>query len=204
MPRLVVTLTMRPQRWRIISCTTARDSAIGALVCTATNSRHCSGVTSQNLIGFCRLSAADRRLPDPGIVDQDVDRAEPARAPPRRSARPRRRASDRPRPSAAPPPGPARARSLASAARPSAVRSEAATRIPASSSPRTSARPMPPAAPVTIAVRCLSLIPPLPLSVSAIGSDAQHGAERCRVKAAARRAGAGRHFDLPRLQAEVS
>src|SRR5256885_4212153 len=47
---------------------------------------------------------------------------------------------------------------LASALSPARVRSTAATRMPASSSPFTKARPIPPAAPVTIAVRCVSLI----------------------------------------------
>jgi hypothetical protein len=57
-PRLVVTLTMRPHFWHIMSWTRARDSAIGAsLVCTVTKRSHCSGVT----------------LSDPGIVDQNID-----------------------------------------------------------------------------------------------------------------------------------
>jgi hypothetical protein len=39
-----------------MSWTRARDNAIGALAWTATKSFHCSGATSQNLIGGCRLS----------------------------------------------------------------------------------------------------------------------------------------------------
>src|SRR6266849_7168891 len=39
-PRLVVTLTIRPQPWRIMSGTTAFASAKGAVVCTATKRCH--------------------------------------------------------------------------------------------------------------------------------------------------------------------
>src|ERR1700730_6208618 len=59
---------MRPHFWRTMSRTTARDRAIGALVWTATKSFHCSGVTSQNLIGFCRLSLRMVAWPTPALL----------------------------------------------------------------------------------------------------------------------------------------
>ena len=61
MPRLVVTLTMRPHFASIMSWTTARASVKGAVVCTATKRRQSSGVTSQNLSGCCQFAAAVRR-----------------------------------------------------------------------------------------------------------------------------------------------
>src|SRR5580658_8996366 len=69
---------MRPHFWRIMSSTRARESAIGALVWTATKSFHCSAVTSQKLDRALPVVAAHGRLPDPGIVDKDVDHPETA------------------------------------------------------------------------------------------------------------------------------
>ena len=68
MPRLVVTLTMRSHFWRIMSWTRARDCAIGAFVWTATKRSHCSGVTSQNLIGRCRLFVRIVACPTPALL----------------------------------------------------------------------------------------------------------------------------------------
>ena len=162
MPRLVVTLTMRPQRWRIMSWTTARDSAIGAFVVYRDEE---PPLLRRDLPEFDRVLpvvAADRRLADPGIVDEDVDRAEPAARRRRRSRRPRRRASRSASivSSAALPPPFARARRQRGQPLGGPVRGRDPD--PGVEQPATSARPMPPAAPVTIAVRCLSLISALP------------------------------------------
>ena len=152
-----MTLTIRPHFWRIMSWTRARDSAIGALVWTATKSLHCSGVTSQNLIGCWRLSRRIVAWPTPALLTRMS--IVPKR--PRALATISSIASSR-----------ARSASIvsklapccrccaawASSARPWAVRSTAATPSPLPSRPSTNSRPMPPAAPVTIAARCCSLI----------------------------------------------
>jgi hypothetical protein len=44
-PKLVVTLTMRPHPWRIISATTAFVRANGAVVWTASKRRRCSALS---------------------------------------------------------------------------------------------------------------------------------------------------------------
>src|ERR1700730_10502509 len=148
---------MRPHFWRIMSWTTTRDSAIGALVWTATKSFHCSGVTSQNLIECCRLSLRIVAWPTPALLTrmsivpkrpralETISSIDSSQA---RSASIVMRLALCCRSCAA------RARS----ARPCEVRSTAAILSPLPSSPSTSSRPMPPAAPVTIATRCCSLI----------------------------------------------
>src|SRR6516162_173510 len=150
-------LTTRPHFWRIMSWTRARDSAIGALLWTATKSFHSSGVTSQNLIGCCRLSLRIVAWPTPALLT-------------RMSITPKRTRALATTSSIAS----SRARSASivsklapcwrccaicvSSARPWVVRSTAATLSPLPSRPSTNSRPMPPAAPVTIAVRCCPLI----------------------------------------------
>src|SRR6266478_7272213 len=148
---------MRPHFWRIMSWTRARDSAIGALLWTATKSFHSSGVTSQNLIGRCRLSLRIVAWPTPALLT-------------RTSITPKRLrvlstissiASSRTRSASIViklAPCCRSCAAWASSARLWAVRSTAATLSPLPSKPCTNSWPMPPAAPVTIATRCSSLI----------------------------------------------
>ena len=76
MPRLVVTLTIRPQPWRIISGTIAFASVGGAVVWTATKRRH---------LIWCDLPELERPMPAvrpdcpraDAVVNENVDAAEP-------------------------------------------------------------------------------------------------------------------------------
>src|SRR6516162_5497160 len=150
-------LTTRPHFWRIMSWTRARDSAIGALLWTATKSFHSSGVTSQNLIGRCRLSVRIVAWPTPALLTRMSMTPNRPRAVLTNSSI----ASSRARSASIVSKLALFCRSCAiwaSSARPWAVRSTAATLSPLPSRPSTSSRPIPPAAPVTIAVRCCPLI----------------------------------------------
>src|SRR5439155_23089792 len=132
-----------------------------ALVWTALKSLHSSGVTSQNLIGCCRLSLRIVAWPTPALLTRmsitpkrpralaTISSIDSSRA---RSASIVIRSAPRCRCCAA----------RASSARPWAVRSTAVTLSPFPRRPSTNSRPMPPAAPVTNATRCCSLIVYLP------------------------------------------
>ncbi len=138
-----------------MSCTNARDSAIGALLWTATKSFHCSADLPE-LDRALAVVAAQRRLADPGIVDKDVDHAETgARLGDDLIDRLHGEIGlDRHEIGALLP----LLRRLGKLGETVGGAVDRRDREPLSKQARTNSRPMPPAAPVTIATRCCSLI----------------------------------------------
>ena len=195
-PRLVVTVMMRPALRANMRGSTARAIMIGAVALTVRKRDHCSGVASQKRIGLRRWSA---RIPDWPMPALLTSTSIPAELPEHVLATMRSNASGSARsaPTACSTPRAWRSRAVsATPASPSVLRSTPATSKPAVSSPSVIARPSPLAAPVTIAT-CLSAVA---IGVSsgcrccrewlprrpdkARGRDAQLGSEgRVRVRA---------------------
>src|SRR5437764_11072361 len=149
---------MRPHLRPVISGTTACASNSGAVVWTATNWRYGSAVISRKRNGCCQLPGRNVACPIPALLTRMSTAPNRPRACPTMSAiavSRLRSASIVSRFASLPC---SRAAAVTPSS-PSRVRWTAATRMPAPSIPLPGARPMPPAAPVTIAARCVSLMP---------------------------------------------